>query len=170
MSACRSAARLAAPRAVPLLAAALASACVSVPRAVAPRPITFACPSVTPAAFGARGLALLRENSWTVLAADSTTGAVRGARGPVYAGLGEGLSVDGPYRLSTTHNGREASVLVQEVEIHNHRAIPVHNLNDRSSDADRRNFLAVLDGLRAFCGAPTSGRPNPNPPVVIPPA
>jgi hypothetical protein len=61
-------------------------------------------------------------------------------------------------------------VTVQSVETHRHRVIPVENLGDRSADADRRNFLPVVDGLRAFCGVPTSGRTAaPSAPPTLPP-
>ncbi len=145
------------PAAAALLAAALA-ACATAPRAVSPAPITFACPSVTPAAFAARGTELLRQFNWTVREADAAQGVVRATRGPVYAGLGENLTADGPYLLSTRHDGRQARVLVQVVETVQHRVVPIENLDDRSNDADRRNFLPVLDGLRTLCGVPTSGR------------
>jgi hypothetical protein len=153
------------------LAAALLGGCVPVaPRAVAPRPLAWACPRLTPTAFTTRGMTLLRENGWTLREADSTRGVVRATRGPVYAGLGENLTVDGPYLLSTQHDGQQARVSVQVVETHNHRVIPVENLDDRSADADRRNFLPVVDGLRTACGAPTSGRsPAPSPLPTLPP-
>ena len=161
------------PRAARALAAgatALAAGCATTPRAVPPRPMTFACAAAAPAAFAARGTALLRENGWTLREADSARGVVRATRGPVYAGLGENLTVDGPYLLSTVHDGQQARVSVQLVETHRHRVIPVENLNDRSGDADRRNFLPVVDGLRTFCGAPTSGRtPPPSAPPALPP-
>ena len=160
-----------------LLAAASApalDACASFrsgpPRAVEARPITFACAGATPSAFAARGATLLRENGWTIREADSTRGVVRATRGPVYAGLGENLTADGPYLLSTAREGAQARVTVQVVETYQHRVIPVENLDDRSNDADRRNFLPVLDGLRAFCGAPTSGRTPPaRPRDTLPP-
>jgi hypothetical protein len=152
-----------------LAAATAAGACASAPRAVAPRPVSFAC-TAAPAAFAARGTALLRENGWTLREADSTRGVLRATRGPVYAGLGENLTVDGPYLLSTLHDGRRAQVGVQTIVTYRHRAVPVENLDDRSADADRRNFLPVVDGLRAFCGAPTSGRtPAPAPAPTLPP-
>ena len=141
--------------------AVVLAACATTPRAVAPRPLRFACPSVTPAAFAARTGALLREFGWTVRDADSTRGVVRGTRGPVFAGLGENLTVDGPYFLTTAHDGQEARVTVQVIETHQHRVIPVENLGDRSSYADARNFLPVVDGLRTACGAPVSGRIPP---------
>jgi hypothetical protein len=151
------------------LAAASAAACAAAPRAAAPRPMTFAC-RAAPAALAARGTALLRENGWTVREADSARGVVRATRGPVYAGLGENLTADGPYLLSTEHDGREARVVVQLVETRRHRVVPVESLDDRSNDADRRNFLPVVDGLRAFCGAPTSGRTPPAAPApTLPP-
>ncbi len=155
------AARLAAVAALALVAAGL-DACSSFrsgpPRAVTPVPITFACAGVAPAAFAARGASLLRETGWTLREADSARGAVRATRGPVYAGLGENLTADGPYFLSAQHDGAQARVTVQIVETYQHRVIPVENLDDGSNDADRRNFLPVLDGLRTLCGAPTSGR------------
>jgi hypothetical protein len=151
-------ARRVAARACATLAAGALAGCATAPRAVAPRPITFACANVTPAAFAARGTALMRENGWTLREADSTRGIVRATRGPVYAGLGENLTVDGPYLFSTALAGGQAQVIVQSVEVHRHRLVPVENLDDRSRDADRRNYLPVLDGLRTACGAPTSGR------------
>ena len=154
-------------------AACALAACATTPRAVAPAPIPFPCAGLTPAAFTGRGLALMRDNGWTVREADSTRGVVRGTRGPVFAGLGENLTVDGPYLLSTAHDGREARVVVQVIETHNHRVIPVQNLNDRSDYADARNFLPVVDGLRSACGAPTSGRlpaaPSTPTPTLPPP-
>lgn len=147
------------------VAAASLAACTSVPRAVPPAPIAFACASLTPPAFASRGLALLRENNWNVREADSTRGLVRGTRGPIFAGLGENLTVDGPYLLSTTHDGREARVLAQVIETHEHRVIPVQNLGDASNEADLRNVLPVIDGLRAACGVPTSGRQPARPPA-----
>jgi hypothetical protein len=95
---------------------------------------------------------------------------VRATRGPVYAGLGENLTVDGPYLLSTVLEGGQARVTVQSVEVTRHRVVPVENLDDRSRDADRRNFLPVVDGLRTLCSAPTSGRTAaPAPPPRLPP-
>jgi hypothetical protein len=48
--------------------------------------------------------------------------------------------------------------------------VPIENLDDRSNDADRRNFLPVVDGLRGACGAPTSGRtPSAPPQPTLPP-
>jgi hypothetical protein len=143
--------------------AAGAAACATAPRPVAPRPIAFACAAVAPAAFAARGAALLRDNGWTLREADSTRGVVRATRGPIYAGLGENLTVDGPYLFSTVLDGGQARVTVQTVEVYRHRVVPVENLGDRSRDADRRNFLPVLDGLRTLCGAPTSGRTDSPP-------
>ena len=149
---------------------AVLAACATAPRPVTAAPMGFACAAATPAAFVGRGAALLRENGWTVREADSTAGVVRATRGPVYAGLGENLTADGPYLLSGRHDGRSAQVAVQVVETRQHRVVPVENLDDRSNDADRRNFLPVVDGLRAFCGAPTSGRtPAPRPPAALPP-
>lgn len=140
------------------------------PRAVEPRPMAFACAGVTPAAFTARGAQLLREGGWTLREADSTRGVARATRGPVYAGLGENLTADGPYLLSTAHDGRQARVTVQIVETYQHRVIPIENLNDESNDADRRNFLPVVDALRTLCGAPTSGRSGaPRPRDTLPP-
>jgi hypothetical protein len=163
--------------ATPALTAALVAgleACASFrsgpPRAVEARPMTFACPSVAPAAFTARGTQLLREGGWTIREADSTRGVVRATRGPVYAGLGENLTADGPYLFSTQHDGQQARVTVQVVETYQHRVIPIENLNDDSNDADRRNFLPVVDGLRTLCGAPTSGRsPAARPRDTLPP-
>lgn len=152
------------------LAAVGTQACVTTPRAVAPSPISVACASLTPPAFVARGTLLLRENGWTLREADSTRGVLRATRGPVYAGLGENITVDGPYFITTVHDGREARVTVQLIETHNHRVIPVENLNDRSNYSDARNFLPVLDGLREACGVPTSGRlPARTPPPQLPP-
>jgi len=165
--------RRAGPRAAALAAlaaAAGAAACATTPRAVSPAPMTFVCASLGPAGFAARGAALLRQYNWTVREADSARGVVRATRGPVYAGLGENLTADGPYLLSTQHDGREARVVVQVVETFRHRVVPIENLDDRSNDADRRNFLPVVDGLRAACGAPTSGRtPSAPPQPTLPP-
>ncbi|HZF66446.1 MAG TPA: hypothetical protein VEZ47_00195 [Gemmatirosa sp.] len=56
-------------------------------------------------------------------------------------------------------------------ETHNHHVIPVENLGDRSNEADLRNVRPLLDGLRAACGAPTSGRTptGPRAPTLPPP-
>jgi len=153
------------------LAAAILAGCASAPRPVAPRPVGIACASLTPPAFAARAVALMRENGWTVREADSTRGLARATRGPILSGLGENLVSDGPYLFSTQHDGRDARVTAQVFETHNHHVIPVENLGDRSNEADLRNVRPLLDGLRAACGAPTSGRTptGPRAPTLPPP-
>jgi hypothetical protein len=153
------------------LAAAALAGCATAPRAVAPRPLGIACAALAPPAFAARAAALMRETGWTVREADSTRGVVRATRGPILSGLGENLISDGPYLVSTQHDGREARVTAQVFETHDHHVIPVENLSDRSSEADLRNVRPLLDGLRAACGAPTSGRTpaGPRAPTLPPP-
>lgn len=135
-----------------ILLATTLSACASFkPRM--PRPISIGC-KVNKEAFITMATQLLQSQGYQIAQSDATIGKVQGNRVPVYTNLGENLMVNGPYVFEATYAGNIIVVNVYVVLREQNGKVKVLRTLDETnntSEADKRFFVPVLDGLRKLC-------------------
>jgi len=97
---------------------------------------------------------LLQSQGYQIAQSDATIGKVQGNRVPVYTNLGENLMVNGPYVFEATYAGNIIVVNVYVVLREQNGKVKVLRTLDETnntSEADKRFFVPVLDGLRKLC-------------------
>jgi hypothetical protein len=115
-----------------------------------PKPITFDC-KLSQSEFLAKAKQLLESNRFIIEYVDEVKGEIQADRVPVYTGIGENLIVKGPYVFNASFSSGRVSVIVQTVYIREGKPVAVESHDERSEISDRRNFMPIVDGLRAAC-------------------
>ncbi len=115
-----------------------------------PKPITFEC-KLSKAEFLTKARQLLEANRFIIEYIDETKGEIQADRVPVYTGIGENLIVKGPYVFNVSYSSGRVTVIVQTVYVREGKPVAVESHDERSEISDRRNFMPIVDGLRAAC-------------------
>ena len=127
----------------------LASGCHTFKPAV-PKPMTFQC-SLPKAEFMKKAKELLERNRFTVDVYDEEKGEIEADRVPSYNGIGENLIVRGPYVFNVVYNNGTVTVVVQTVHDRDGKPYAVESHDEGSDIGERRNFMPVIEGLKAAC-------------------
>ncbi|MFQ3599431.1 MAG: hypothetical protein SNJ55_03400 [Chloroherpetonaceae bacterium] len=115
-----------------------------------PKPIMFEC-KLSQADFLAKAKQLLEANRYIIEYIDETKGEIQADRVPVYTGIGENIIVRGPYVFNASYSSGRVTIIVQTVFVREGKPIAVESHDERSEISDRRNFMPIIDGLRAAC-------------------
>jgi hypothetical protein len=125
-----------------------------------PRPISITC-GMSKGQFVRRCTALLIENNYQIIEADSNVAVVQATRRQQQTNIGENIQYNGPYLFTATYNSKGGNIIVDVATTMrrgggNGDAKPLilqtHGEGSGTSAADRKAFEPILNGLRQSCG------------------
>lgn len=139
----------------PLLAVGVAGCQSAMRRSPAPlKTISIACTAPF-AQVDARTKEALVKSGYTLVPDPENGDEIDASRPAVYAGMGEGLQMNGPYRWDSRYRNGVITITVQTVGVNPDGSVyPSLSHDEKSSPSDRRYFMPVVQALQQLCARP----------------
>lgn len=124
-----------------------------------PRPISVAC-GMSKGQFVRRCTALLTENNYQIIEADSNVAVVHATRRQQQTNIGENIQYNGPYQFMATYDTKGGNIVVNIATTMRRGTsadakpliLQTHGEGSGTGAADRKAFEPILQGLRLACG------------------